>query len=378
MKNKILCTLLAVLLLASCGAKDPSGSDNTTPAQTTPAVSDDPGTDPVTVDTTEIYSGPLQADGGMLDNALQYVGFRENDLTGYVIPEEFRTVKETEVEKQLAILAADLADINLKQDREIRLYDTVNIDYVGSIDGVEFEGGTTQGNGTEVIIGITTYIDDFLEQLIGHRPGDTVEVRVTFPENYGKEELNGKDALFVTKINSIAFTPELTDELVAEKGYANCKTLEELKTYIRETLTEEQLSSHVEDHLLQIPVTELPQCYVDYQISLMLEYYRGYAASYQLDLDTFLSYFYGMTAEALTEELLPICKEQAQLALVVEAAYESLGKTIGEAELKEYFADAMESGEYESHVSYYGEPYLKQIAAADLLKQYILENSVGR
>lgn len=81
--------------------------------------------------------------------------------------------------------------------------DTVNIDYVGSIDGVEFSGGNTQGYGTDLTIGSGSYIDDFEEQLIGAHPGDTVDVYVTFPENYGNEELNGKEALFEVVINGI-------------------------------------------------------------------------------------------------------------------------------------------------------------------------------
>ena len=81
--------------------------------------------------------------------------------------------------------------------------DTVNIDYVGSIDGVEFAGGNTQGAGADLVIGSGTYIDDFEEQLIGAHPGDEVEVNVTFPENYGNEELKGKDALFKVVVNGI-------------------------------------------------------------------------------------------------------------------------------------------------------------------------------
>lgn len=81
--------------------------------------------------------------------------------------------------------------------------DTVNIDYVGSIDGVEFSGGNTNGYGTDLTIGSGSYIDDFEEQLIGAHPGDTVDVYATFPEDYGKEELNGKEALFKVVINGI-------------------------------------------------------------------------------------------------------------------------------------------------------------------------------
>ncbi|MDY5940802.1 MAG: FKBP-type peptidyl-prolyl cis-trans isomerase [Eubacteriales bacterium] len=372
---KIACTALALLLLTSCGAKKPE--ETTSSATTGSVVTDLPGGDTESVDTVKIYSGALQEDGGMSENALQYVRFGNTDLIGHVIPNEVWNIGDKDVEKQLATIAAQFADTTLKQDREIRMYDTVNIDYVGSIDGVEFSGGSTGGQGTDVTIGITSYIDDFLEQLIGHKPGETVNVSVTFPEDYGKEELNGKDALFVTTINYIAFTPELTDELVAEKlTYADCKTVAELEAYVRETLSAESIEEYVLEHLTSIPVSELPQAYVDYQLSLMLEYYRGYAESYGLDIDTFLSYAFGTTAEALKEEMRPYCEEQAHLALVVEAAYESLGKSVGEEELKEYFSDAVENGEYEEYLSYYGAPYLKQIAAVDLLKQYIIENSV--
>ena len=86
---------------------------------------------------------------------------------------------------------------------EIALGDMVNIDFVGSIDGVEFEGGSTQGQGTALVVGAKNYIDDFEEQLVGAHPGDEIDVNVTFPENYGKEELNGKDALFKVTINGI-------------------------------------------------------------------------------------------------------------------------------------------------------------------------------
>ena len=86
---------------------------------------------------------------------------------------------------------------------EVKDGDTVNIDYVGTVDGVEFEGGNTKGAGADLTIGSKTYIDDFEEQLIGAHPGDTVEVKVTFPENYGKEELNGKDAVFTVTVNGI-------------------------------------------------------------------------------------------------------------------------------------------------------------------------------
>lgn len=81
--------------------------------------------------------------------------------------------------------------------------DTVNIDYVGTVDGVEFDGGSTNGTGTDLVIGSGSYIDDFEDQLIGAHPGDEVRVEVTFPDDYGSQDLAGKDAVFAVTINGI-------------------------------------------------------------------------------------------------------------------------------------------------------------------------------
>ena len=99
--------------------------------------------------------------------------------------------------------SADAASYSTDTSLTIEDGDTVNIDYVGSIDGVEFDGGNTQGQGTDLTIGSGSYIDDFEEQLIGAHPGDSVEVTVTFPEDYGNEELNGKEAVFDVTVNGI-------------------------------------------------------------------------------------------------------------------------------------------------------------------------------
>jgi trigger factor len=81
--------------------------------------------------------------------------------------------------------------------------DWVNIDFVGTVDGEEFDGGNTNGQGADLLIGSDTLIDDFEDQLVGHNVGETVEVTVTFDDDYGVEELNGKEAVFETTINGI-------------------------------------------------------------------------------------------------------------------------------------------------------------------------------
>lgn len=95
------------------------------------------------------------------------------------------------------------ASYNTDSSLEVKDGDKVNIDYVGKIDGTAFDGGSTDGNGADLVIGSGTYIDNFEEQLIGAHPGDEVEVTVTFPDDYGVDELNGKEAVFDVTVNGI-------------------------------------------------------------------------------------------------------------------------------------------------------------------------------
>lgn len=99
--------------------------------------------------------------------------------------------------------SSDDTDYSTDASLTIKDGDVVNIDYVGTIDGTEFAGGSTNGSGAALTIGSGTYIDDFEEQLIGHHPGDVVDVNVTFPEDYHQADLQGKDALFKVTVNGI-------------------------------------------------------------------------------------------------------------------------------------------------------------------------------
>jgi trigger factor len=105
-------------------------------------------------------------------------------------------------------------------DRAIEDEDLVNIDYVGSMDGVEFEGGNSSvGNdeGANVVAGSDQFIDDFLTQIIGHSPGETFDVNVTFPDPYPNNlDFSGKPAVFVVTVNYIIDTEEIREEILSE------------------------------------------------------------------------------------------------------------------------------------------------------------------
>ena len=106
--------------------------------------------------------------------------------------------------------------------------DTVTIDYVGTVDGVEFDGGSAQNYSLE--LGSNTFIPGFEDQLVGHGAGEEVDVVVTFPEDYGAKDLAGKEAHFATKIHEVKakqcqnLTTNLPRMLTTQ-----LKTLDELK-----------------------------------------------------------------------------------------------------------------------------------------------------
>ena len=122
-------------------------------------------------------------------------------------------------------------------ERPVEKDDITNIDFKGFVDGNEFEGGNAEGY--ELTIGSDTFIDNFEDQLIGANVNDTVEVNVTFPEGYAREDLAGKPAKFEVKINAINVkeVPELNDEFASDT--TEFETLDELKADVESKLKEQ-------------------------------------------------------------------------------------------------------------------------------------------
>ena len=389
MKNtlKIAAAVLAALALASCAPKNslvnPNNGDKVSDTVTTvPAVTDDTVTDDTltteTVDTAKIYSGPLKENGRYDLTATDYVKIDKSYLESIVIPKSAHSANEDELTLAIAEILSPFADSTVHLDREIKLGDTVNIDYVGSIDGVEFPTGTTAGAGTNVTIGLTNYIDDFLYQLIGHKPGETVNVKVTFPVDYGDEALNGKEALFVTKINYILKTPELTDAFIAENlseyGFTSAA---ELTSYLEEQLVATTMYNFISDLILnKIEVTEIPEIMVLHQIDQMIEYYRDYGSYYGMGLDEFLTAI-GTTQEQLIEESRADCEGYARYMLVCQAIAEIIGYEPQETDVLAYFGEYNGTTDITDYKEYYGMPYLKCIIIEDHVFDYI-ENNCAR
>lgn len=138
------------------------------------------------------------------------------DYANISVPADEVAATDEEVEEDIQSTLESHKEASTDTTLEIKDGDEVNIDYVGTINGVEFEGGNSNGEGYDLTIGSGSFVDDFEQQLIGHKPGENVTVQVTFPEDYDGEEVAGKDADFAVTINSISVMPELTDTFVAE------------------------------------------------------------------------------------------------------------------------------------------------------------------
>ena len=163
---------LAAAMMSGCGnsKKNDTAQEQTTEsqAQTTPTVD---------------YSQGLNDDGTLKGDDGAYVTLC--DYSSIEIPESEISVEDSEVDTEVDSLMTNFQTENQVKDRAVKDGDVVNIDYVGTVDGEEFDGGSAEGY--NLTIGSGSFIDDFEDQLIGHKPGDEVKVEVTFPDDYSSE-----------------------------------------------------------------------------------------------------------------------------------------------------------------------------------------------
>ena len=207
MKKKIAAIIIAGTMLAVSGCGS-TGAESAAASTAESATFESTAAESAASESTGSEAESTESSSAVGDIALDDAPVSENDFTA-----------ET-VDDFITLAAYDSFNPFAPEGTEVKMGDTVNIDYIGyaDLDGngeVEpFDGGNTQGMGTNLEIGSASYIDDFEEQLIGHKKGDQVEVNVTFPEQYASEELAGKDARFDVTINEIVI--ESADKYFSE------------------------------------------------------------------------------------------------------------------------------------------------------------------
>ncbi len=284
------------------------------------------------------------------------------------------TAPLSEIEYPDASVDADIENVlsshqvlNTETDAKIKDGDKVSIEYVGTIDGVAFEGGSTNGTPTDLTIGSQSYIDDFEQQLIGAGVGDTVKVEVTFPDDYGNAELSGKDAVFTVDVDGIYEVPEFTDDFVKENLADYASTVEEYRQYLKDTHYEENLKNWVEKYLVDnSEVSSYPKAYLknlkstskynDQQsFEMMNQMYLSYYGANMYE--TFDDYT-GMTEEEYDASLDDTCKTKEKEDLVYQAVLENEGVKVTEADYKAYLTETEGSdASFTSQVETYGLGY---------------------
>ena len=300
------------------------------------------------------------------------------DYTAYTIPEDATIATEDEINAKIEEIKATFATSEKDADtsREVKDGDYINIDFDGKIDGVAFEGGSTEGAGSDVTIGSGRFIPGFEEQIIGHKPGETFDITVTFPEDYGNEELNGKEAVFTITVNHFYKTvlPEITDDFVAENLKDYYSDVADMKAKLAEDIVDADTKNYVWGKLMdETTVTTYPQQIHDYEVAARKANIELNAAQFNLDVDTFLSYYGYETMDAYIEDMADDIKDYEKVYLTVQAVAEKEGWKVTEDDMKAYFDKMFGTEDYSEYEDVYGMPYLKSIVMRDIMLTKLVE-----
>lgn len=366
------CTCLALALsLAGCGASSSSSSSSQAASGSSSAVEDH----------SDVYSAYLNDDGTLkgVDSATlvtlpQYKGIS--------VPAEEYTITDDELNTQINSILDQYATYDQIKDRAIADGDVVNIDYVGSVDGEEFSGGNTNGRGTLVTAGSDAYIDDFLTQIIGHTPGETFDVEVTFPDPYeNNPDLAGKDAVFVTTINYIQGdkqVPELTDEFVSQTAaLADYGTAQGMKDTIRTSMENNKADNYVLQKVLDAcQFSEFPADLVDQLVNVSMAQFESQASAYGLDMETARSMMGYDSEDAQREAMTASAQEQLKTVVMLEAIAKAEGLTVDEDALTNYFSTNVGTSDYSAYQTYYGRGYLCQAVLLDSAMELVTSSAV--
>ena len=259
--------------------------------------------------------------------------------------------------------------------------DTVNIDYVGKIDGEEFDGGSAEGYDLE--IGSCTFIDGFEDGIIGMQVGDTKDLELKFPEDYHSTDLAGKDVVFTVTVNSISRVPELTDEVA--DSVVEGMTAEAYQESVRQDLEDqakESQKTEAEQKLLQAvyenaTIDGYPEENLQYTIKRATDYYEWLASMYGMSLDDYLKN-YGMTQDEFNEQIQPVAEEALgeEMTLLAIAKEENIEVSDEEYEagLARY-AEAQGMDDPSKLEEAYGENYIKNSLLQEKVLDFLYENA---
>ena len=283
--------------------------------------------------------------------------------------EATKEVTDAEVDEKVERERNNLAELIVKEGAA-ELGDTVVIDFVGSVDGVEFDGG--KGENFSLELGSGQFIPGFEDQLVGAKAGETVEVNVTFPEQYQAEDLAGKDAKFVTTVHEVKAkeVPALDDELAKDLD-DEVETLDELKAKYRKELEaakEIAFDDAVEGAALELAVAnaeivELPEEMVHDEVHRAMNEFMGNMQRQGISPEMYFQ-LTGTTEEDLHKQYEADADKRVKTNLVIEAIAKAEGFEASDEEIEKEINDL--ASEYNMEVE-----QVRNLLSADMLKHDI-------
>ena len=251
------------------------------------------------------------------------------------------SVKAAEINDQLKGMAERNARMISVEDRAAKKGDTAVIDFEGFLDGVAFEGGKAEGHNLE--LGSGAFIPGFEDQIIGHKIGEEFDIDVTFPEEYGAEDLAGKAVVFKIKLHEIKVKelPEIDDEFA--KDVSEFDTLDALKADLKakalkrkEQAIEEEFENALVSQIVDSIKGEIPEAMFENQLNQSVQEFAYRLQSQGLDLDTYLKYS-NTDIEEFKKTFRPQAEGQVKFRLALEKIVELEGLTASEEDLDAEF-----------------------------------------
>lgn len=383
--TRILAGSLAASLalgLSGCGSTTSSSAASSETAQSTAAPAT---TETATAESADPYAYLSDFDYSSMFDANGYIaGITATDYVtvpddlSLTLSDEANTVPAEDVDSYINdnILSSFEETVEIT-DRAAADGDTVNIDFAGSVDGVAFDGGTAQGY--DLTLGSGRFIDGFEEQIVGHTPGETFDVVVTFPDPYQNPDLAGKEAVFETTLNSIQETklPELTDAWVQENLNQDLglTSVDTLKSYVEGILLFDQQANELYGELNdQLTVSdELPETLVKYFEDYYLLTPFLYSQMSGSTLDEFVATSGFADAAAYLESIHGYVESAARQALIIQAMAETYGIVCDTDTMNAEFMKQFGTDDTSSYIAQYGETYLKMSILNDLVMQHLIE-----
>jgi len=293
-------------------------------------------------------------------------------------------VVEEDVEVELQSMLEANATVTEITDRAVEDGDTVDINFVGKVDGKEFDGGSADN--FSLVIGSGACIDGFEDSIIGHKVGETFDWNGKFPEEY-TEELAGKDCVFTITVNAITVEtmPELNDEFVktvSETATTVEEYREEIKAQLEETAQSEydySMKSAAWSKVLEnTEVLVWPET-VDEQYNNMIEQYKSIAEYYGQDYEEFIVAQMGTTLEEFEAEMMRQVQESEKEMMAAGAIAEKEGIELTDEKYEEqlaYMAELYGYADAEAVKEAAAEEELREIALAFMVMDFVVEHCV--